>query len=338
MIRALILAAGYGTRLRPLTWLRAKPAVPFLNRPLIQYSLELLAPLEVEEIVINLHHLPESVREAVPATPYPVHFSWEETILGTAGALRKVRDRLAGGPFLLCNGKIYFEQDLQEVVDFHRARGSMATLVLVPYQEGFNPVYLDEEQNVVGFGTPGAAGREAVPAEPKGLQEGSRYVFTGVQVLEPEVLEFIPEGFSDLVRHVYPRLIRQGLPVRGFVSQSYWCECSTPARYLEKSLEVLKRKKLDNLFSNPVGAQCRGVIAGPGVSASASVSLQNSILWGDLEVGPNSSLHDVIITRGIGRLPAETHLRSVILTPPLPGSGAGSQGFWDRDRFWIWPL
>ena len=106
--RGMILAAGLGTRLRPLTYFRAKAAIPFLNRPLISYSLELLRRAEIAEVMVNLHHLEDTVRVAAAGPGMRVTFSFEEEILGTAGCLRKVSDFLKEGTFIVANGKTCF--------------------------------------------------------------------------------------------------------------------------------------------------------------------------------------------------------------------------------------
>ena len=228
--QGMILAAGLGTRLQPLTLFRAKPAIPFLNRPFVSYSLDLLRRTGIKEIIINLHHLPESIIESIgsqdDAADSPrLKFSREETILGTAGAIGRVRDFFSRDPFIVCNGKIYFEEDLSAALRFHQDSGATATLVLVPCRpsDPYPPVFLDEEQNVIRFGS---AQERNTP--------GEGYVFTGVHILSRDVLPFIPEGSSDTVKDLYPALMREGHRLRGFVSRAFWCECSSPALYLKK--------------------------------------------------------------------------------------------------------
>src|SRR5215510_5144522 len=135
-MKAMILAAGFGTRLWPLTVGRTKPALPFLNRPLIAYTIEYLKRHGVEDLIINLHHEPDSVREQIgDGSRYGVriHYSVEEPeILGTSGALDRVRDQLDQETFLVINGKIITDIDLNEAIVTHRNRRAIATLVLLP--------------------------------------------------------------------------------------------------------------------------------------------------------------------------------------------------------------
>lgn len=329
-MKAMVLAAGLGTRLQPLTALRAKPAIPFLNRPFLQYSLELLRRADVEKIVINLHHLPETITEAVreisenvPDLP-PLIFSHEEQILGTAGALAKARDLLDDDTVVVCNGKIYFEEDLEAAARFHRECRAAVTLVLVPYtpEDPYHPVFMDAENNITGFSRGYDSGRK-----------GSPYIFTGIHFIEPEVFKFIPEGPSDTIRDVYPKMMEKGLAVRGFVSRKYWCEASTPALYLQKSFEVLARQEPAK------GAkETERAIMGKGVEIGGGTLLEDCIIWDDVSVGENSSLVGVIISSG-SRLASETHLRNAIVSPVRDHLNPEVKGrAWQKNESLIWPL
>ncbi len=328
-VRGLILASGFGTRLRPLTLFCAKPATPFLNRPLVDYSIELLQRVTVKEIVINLHHLPDSVVEAVGKKRPGIHFSYEEEILGTAGAIGRARDFLAGKTSIVSNGKIYFEQDLSHALAFHQETRSMVTLILVHYSPEdlfFNPVFMDDQHHIVGFGH-----KESVQTHSE-----TPFVFTGIHILEPRVFDFIPDAPSDIVRDIYPRLIQAGYPIRGFVSHAYWCECSLPSRYLSNSMEVLQRKGLQNLLTSEIEASCRHVVAGRRIKVGKSSLLENCILWDDIQIGLNSSLRNVIIT-GAVKLPAQTYLENVIVTPLPEESSPPTRGS-PTENYQVWPL
>ena len=332
-MKGMILAAGLGTRLHPLTEFRAKAAVPFLNRPLIHYAWELLTGAGLQEIMINSHHLPHSIEDAVQGvktegqkTP-SILFSHEAEMLGTAGAIGKVRDFLAGDTFVICSGKIYFEQELDQAIGFHQESESLVTLVLVPYSDeySYNPVLLDEKNNITGFG----------PVK-NGTPSDKSHVFTGVHILDPKIFDFIPEGPSDTVQDIYPRLIEEGYRVQGFVSRAYWCECSTPQRYLLRSLEVLQKRGLDNLIEGEVSPLCQGVVAPRSVQIDGTSVVKDSVLWDDVKVGPNSSLSGVIVTDGV-TLEPETHLENAIVTP-LPEKTEPLQAAQRVGDSLIWPL
>jgi len=313
-VKALVLAAGRGTRLFPLTLFRAKPAFPFLGRPIIQYSLNTLRKAGVEEVIINLHHLPDTVRQAVK--PFSgVRFSYETEILGTGGAIGKVRDYLADDDFVVCNGKIYFEDDLRKAFEFHKASGALVTLVLVPFHQHphFNPVFVDAKSNIRGFGP----GYQADPND-------KPYVFTGVHVLSPQVLSYIPEGASDSVRDIYVPLIREGKAVKGFISQSYWCEISTPRRYLEKSFEVLKRHNRNV-----------SIVAGERSTLHPTATVHRSIIWDNVRVGERAYLNNVIVADNI-TIPDSARFENAIITPPVDFDE--SRGYRREADFVVWQL
>lgn len=332
-MKGMILAAGLGSRLHPLTLFCPKPAVPFLNRPLIQYSLDFLHQAGIRDIIINTHHLPHEIHNAAQLdetetnSQKPV-FSHEPEILGTAGAIAKVRDFLDGDTFVVCNGKIYFEERLTDAIHFHQKQKALVTLVLIPHmeKEGFNPVFMDKNNRIVSFKSP----QKEHSLHP--------YTFTGVQILDPKILDFLPNKPSDTINDIYPGLIEKGHLIAGFVSQSYWCECSTPQRYLLKSLEVLKKRNIENLFNSPIQASCQGIIAGKFIESQQGSYLENSILWDQISIGRNCSLRSVIVTSGVTLEPT-THLDNAIVTP-LP-KNIGEQvisGAKIQNNCLIWPL
>ena len=329
----MILAAGLGSRLNPLTLFFPKPAVPFLNRPLIQYSLDFLHQAGIRDIIINTHHLPHEIHNASQSNKTensfkkPI-FSHEPELQGTAGAITRARDFLDGDTFVVCNGKIYFEERLTDALHFHQKQQALVTLVLIPHVEksGFNPVFMDKNNRIVSFKS---------PQEEDYLQP---YTFTGVQILDPKILDFLPDRPSDTINDIYPNLIEKGYLIAGFVSQSYWCECSTPQRYLLKSLEVLKKRNIENLVNSPIQAYCHGVIAGGSIKIQQGSYLENSILWDQINIGQNCSLRSVIVTNGVNLEPT-THLNNAIITPlPKNTDKQVISGAKIQNNYLIWPL
>lgn len=323
----MILAAGLGNRLQPLTLLRAKPALPFLNRPLIRYSLDLFESAGIRDLFVNLHHLPHTVIEALHGCSFKIDYSPEEVILGTAGGIGKIRSRMSAQDLIVSNGKIYFEEDLGAVLQAHRQSGAWATFVVVPWQgdDRYNPVFLDAEGNLTSFGRP-------LPG--RGAQQP--HVYTGVQVLSRQALELIPEGVSDSVRDLYPRMVREGRPVRGFVSRASWYENSWPASYLRNSLQVLKARGLENL--GPTGrASCRGAVIGEGCGLGRDCRVEDSILWESVSLGSGSRLRGCVVTSGVD-LPSGADLQEVIVTPVNDTGAAELEPIGRIDNNWIWPL
>src|SRR3712207_2637022 len=167
-MRAMILAAGYGTRLWPLTIDRAKPAIPFMNRPLVGYVAEYLAGYGFRDVVVNLHHRPESVRRALgdgSRFGVKLHYVEEPEILGTSGALDNTREFFEHETFVVVNGKIITDIDLNAALETHRKTNAIATLVLLPNtrRERFSIVET-EDGRIKGFaGMPAEGGTGPVP-------------------------------------------------------------------------------------------------------------------------------------------------------------------------------
>src|SRR5215204_326870 len=204
-MRAIILSAGYGTRLWPLTEDRTKPAIPILGKPLVGYVAEYLAGYGIDEIVVNLHHRPESVRRALgdgSRFGVKLHYVEEPVILGTSGALDNTRSFFDHETFVVINGKIITDIDLNAALETHRRLRALATLVLLPNtrRERFSVVETEHDR-ISGFGGMPLANNDG----PKPL------MFTGIHILEPRIFEYIPRGvFSDSVIHVYPQAIANG--------------------------------------------------------------------------------------------------------------------------------
>ncbi|MGH9759208.1 MAG: nucleotidyltransferase family protein, partial [Blastocatellia bacterium] len=239
-MRAVILAAGFGTRLWPLTEDRTKPAIPFLNKPLIAYSVEYLASFGIRDLIVNLHHQPESIRSALgdgTAFGATIRYSLEdEEILGTSGALDRVRDDLVDDDFVVMNGKIVTTIDLKAGVQEHRERRAIATLVLIPNnaREKFSEVEVNESGLVQRF----------LPAADSPMNQAGKapLLFTGIQILSPRIFDYVPRGvFSHSTTDVYPKAIAAGETVLGHVATGQWHEMSTLARYLDASIAFMRR-------------------------------------------------------------------------------------------------
>ncbi len=234
----MVLCAGFGTRLRPLTDSCPKPMVPLCGLPLLRYNFALLKYAGVEELVINTHHLgPAMERGAIEqanSLALKLSVSREERhILGTGGGLKKAAAELSSGTFFVLNGDMLFDVDLAAALAAHRAAGAVATMILAPYPPGatYGAVEVDSSDQVRRI-----AGRGAAPAS------GEKWIkrhFTGVHIMEPEVLSRLPEGESDVNRIAYVRLIHEGARVLGYVQQGAWADLGAPKSYLKSNLDVL---------------------------------------------------------------------------------------------------
>jgi NDP-sugar pyrophosphorylase family protein len=290
-MKAMILAAGFGTRLWPLTVGRTKPALPFLNRPLIACTIEYLKRHGVEDLIINLHHEPDSVREQIgDGSDYGVRIDYsveEPEILGTSGALDRVRDRLDKETFLVINGKIITDIDLGAAVAAHRDRQALTTLVLLPNdkRERFSEVKITEDGRVSEFAGFPESGNPQSASLQFGRNPQSPLMFTGIHVLDPGIFEYIPRGvFSDSVRDVYPKAMADGKTVAAHVADgaSSWRELSTIERYLTISLEFLRREGRDTIMDE-------------GCEVESGATVERSVLWRRARVCGGARLSECVV-------------------------------------------
>jgi NDP-sugar pyrophosphorylase family protein len=306
-MRAIILAAGYGTRLWPLTVDRTKPAIPFLGKPLVGYVAEYLGRYGCKDVVVNLHHRPESVRAALgDGSRFGVHLEYveEETILGTSGAMDNARHLLGVETFFAVNGKIVTDIDLTEALHTHRRMNALATLVLLPNarRERFSMVETSGGL-VTGFGgMPAPVSMEtSAPDDEKNVP----LMFTGIQILEPRIFDYIPRGvFSHTTTDVYPQAIAQNERVVAHVASGRWYELSTIPRYLDISLALLKDTGRD-------------LVWGEGCRLSPSSEVRDSVLWDNVRVDDEARVHRAVLGDGVIIPPGESVENAAVVRAEL---------------------
>jgi mannose-1-phosphate guanylyltransferase len=323
-MKAMILCAGLGTRLRPFTERWPKPALPLLGQPLFRYHLAVLRAAGVTAVGINTHHLPRVMEETARAecerVGLPLHVVHEPVIQGTGGGIRGLRDFLSDGDFLVFNGDILFPVDLRPVVTAHREFGAVATMVLLPMpeHETYASVDLDAGGQVRRIAGRGPGGEGLVP-----------WHFTGVHVLSPRVFDFMrPEGPEDINRDVYVRMMEAGLRVQGAPVRAYWSDLGTPARYLGTVRDVLGGQvPLTHLGADsPFAAAPRGAgpfwahasavvegeVTGPAWFGARSrlprdARVGASVAVGeDVKVGPGAQLERCALLEGTEVAPSES--------------------------------
>jgi len=235
--RAMVLAAGRGRRLAPLTDRIPKPLVPVAGRPLIEHIINFLRAGGIEEVVVNLHHLGHLIVEALgdgSRLGVRLHYSWEDPILDTGGGIKRAEPLLRDEPFIVMNGDSLLELAVGEVVAFHAARGGIATIAVRPDPDAarYGLIELDADDRVRRVtGQP-------VQEPPAPLRP---FMFPGVHVLEPAVFEWMaPDVAFGIMRETYPRLIAAGEPVYGFVTHARWINIDTPAA-LANADDTLRR-------------------------------------------------------------------------------------------------
>lgn len=222
--RGMLLAAGLGTRLRPLTERVPKPLVPVGGRPMIEYPLRLLAAAGVEEVVVNLHHLGEQVHAALgdgARFGVRIAYSPEDPILDTGGAIARARPLLGAEPFVLANCDTLLDVDLAAVWRLHEETGALATLVVRadPDALRYGALHVDSTHRIRRFlGEPPLVGAPLVER-----------MFCGVHLISPALFAYFPpaEAFS-ITRDVYRPLVAAGAPLYGYDHAGYWRDLGTP--------------------------------------------------------------------------------------------------------------
>jgi NDP-sugar pyrophosphorylase family protein len=239
-MRAMILAAGKGTRLRPLTDTVPKPLVDVAGRPMIAYPLDLLRRAGIQEVVINLHHLGEQIRTTLGdghAYGIRIIYSEEPSILDTGGAIAAARDYLSGDTFVVLNADTFIDVPLQDVIEFHHRRQAVATMVVRADPDAVrkDDIRIDTLRRLRRMLA------HAHPADASAAASLPRFFYAGVQVFDPRVFAYLPPGVYSITRDVYPRLLAADEPLYGYVHQGYWRVLDTPSDLAAGRREIAAR-------------------------------------------------------------------------------------------------
>jgi len=312
--KAMVLAAGSGRRLRPLTARRAKPALPLMGRPLIEYVLARLQRMGIREAVVNLHHHPETVEPSLARVPegLSLHRSLEPELLGTAGGLKRAAEHLDGEPFLLVNSDTLVEFDLERLYEAHCDAGALATLLLRPKPAGssYTSVHLDSQSRIDSMS--------------KSYRDGD-LMFAGVWVLSPQILTYLSGSQAGLEKELLPRLIEEKAAL-GSVQETDWISIDTPRHYWASCLTVARERLWESDWLATATNDCAGepkrgfvavgdgcqlapdarcfgaVVLGARCRVGSRAELQNVVCWDDVEIPPDTELHNCVVTSGV-RLP-----------------------------------
>lgn len=313
----MILSAGFGQRMLPLSLTLPKPALPILGRPIVVQTLRRLTRFGVREAVLNLHHLAGAVRRmfgpGIEAGLPLLRFSFEETILGTAGGLGRAAPWLRGAsPILIHNADFVSDIDVAAAAEAHRRSGLLATLVLAPARKEYSTVQIDPRGRVLSL----AGKPEADPARVAG-----DYLFTGCHLINEELLERIPEDRpSDMVRDIYRPLVEEG-KLGSVIHDGFWWEFGSPALYLEgtaRLLDLPAEKRREIARHDPVHKLDLGVAAiGTGAQfhesariegyaalgfasyVSEGVRLEDSVVMPEAWIGPDCRLTRCIVAPAV---------------------------------------
>ena len=287
-MKAVIMAGGEGTRLRPLTSNAPKPMMPIANRPMMEHIVKLLKEHGFDDIVVTLAFLPQTIRTYFgDGSEFGVRmvYATEESPLGTAGSVRNAKDEL-DEPFLVISGDVLTDFDLSEIVRFHEERKSMATIALKAME---NPL----EFGIVITRDDGSIDRFL--EKPTWGQVFSDTINTGIYVFQPEIFDYIPEGESyDFSGDVFPRLLADGKAMFGYVADGYWEDVGTLDAYVKAHQDVLDAKVEIDV---PGFRMAEGLWVGEGSEIDPNATIDGPALIGDycrIEAGANLRAYTVL--------------------------------------------
>ena len=287
-MKAMILAAGLGTRLEPLTRIKPKPLVPVGNRPIIDHTILWLKTHGVTEIIVNAHHHRDQIISYLNgggSFGMPITVSQETEILGTGGGIRKTMGFWGEDPFIVVNGDILTDVDLTRAFEVHRQRDDLVTLVLHDFKP-FNQIRLNAHDNIL----------DIQPKPDKG-----RLAFTGIHIIHPSVLQHIPEKRFSCILETYRALISTEKPVRGHVVKNhYWRDAGTLESYVKANREILKTSPFlvgRNCSIHPDARLKDWAVLGDETVLEKGAQVVRSILWGNIRVRENVRIADSIVIR-----------------------------------------
>ncbi len=248
-MRAILLAGGKGTRLRPLTLHTPKPIVPIFDRPFLRYQIDLLRKVpEIDEIVLSLNYQPGRIEKVFgEGDGLGVHLRYvvEPTPLGTGGAIKFAAGETLSEPIVVFNGDVFTSVDLADVIRLHRERRARATIVLTPVDNpaAYGLVQTDAEGNVVDF-----------LEKPSADRITCNTINAGIYVLEPETLERIPRDTTfSIERGYFPSLVRNGETFVALVSNGYWIDIGTPEKYRQAHRDIMDGRFVAPPFDGRAG-------------------------------------------------------------------------------------
>lgn len=307
-MKAMIMAAGVGSRLMPMTISIPKPMIPMGNRPLMENTIDVLLRNECRDVIANLHYHGDIIKNYFgdgSAWGMSMQYSPEAELMGTAGGVKKCQHFL-DETFVVISGDALTDIDLKYLMAEHRRLGALATIALkqVDEVEQFGVVVTGEDGRIERF-----------QEKPKAEEALSRTANTGIYIFEPEIFELIPDKqFYDFGKQLFPLLVQQKAPFYGVEISNYWCDVGNINTYRQANADILSgRVKVQyNGETKHMGGQAalligddtvigrdvsiRGqVVIGPGCRVADGASLENSVVWNDTLIEEGAVIKDAVI-------------------------------------------
>ncbi|MBI4649937.1 NTP transferase domain-containing protein [Candidatus Desantisbacteria bacterium] len=296
-MKAMIMAAGVGTRLRPLTCRIPKPMVPVINKPVMEHVINLLVKYKVKDIIVNLHHYPDSIRDYFgDGSKFGVslHYSYEEKLMGTAGGVKKV-EHFFDDTFLVLSGDGLSDINIEEAVEFHKSKKALATIVLkeVDFPLEYGVVIVNNEGRITRF-----------LEKPSWGEVFSNTANTGVYIFETGIFKEIPYGEEyDFGAILFPKLLKEKQRLFGYITHNYWCDIGDLPEYRQTHYDILQKKVNINITGTEKGKDIwigDGTIIHPDAKITGPVIIgRNCNVEEDAEISEFTTLGDnVTIGKG----------------------------------------
>jgi mannose-1-phosphate guanylyltransferase/phosphomannomutase len=309
-LKAVILAGGYGTRLRPLTYSRPKPMLPMGPKPVLQHVVESLVKQGFDEIIITANYLEEQITDHFgDGSQFGVSIKYpkEDKPLGTAGSVRNA-DQFLGETFAVIQGDNITDIDLAKQLDYHKKKNAMATLGVIEVEQPwrYGVVQMGGDDRIVGF-----------QEKPSPQECISNQVSTGLYILEPDVLDLIPRDRQiDFAKDVFPAILKSGKPLYGYRAKGFWVDIGSVEGFLEASEWVLSR--LPNSVSSAADiskATLRGKVwIGDDAILEEGVTVQGPVyIEGPCVIGRGTSLRSGTILKSGARIGESSDLEGASL-------------------------
>ena len=286
-MKAVILAAGFGKRLKPLTNSNAKPSLPFFEHTLISNLILKLVHCGINDIYINLHYKPATIRKTLRSLNgkgLNIRFNFEEKILGTGGALSAFMHDLRDDSFFLINGDILTDINFDSVLKFHVSKNAIATMVIHPasIHRGFPFIGVDQSGVVSRF--------------PYGPTQTNQFqwsgTFTGIQILEPELLKRLKPGkVQSLISNIYMPALEDNLPVYGFQHNGLWDDLGTPISYFSNHWAELEKRNCNMNRSK----KCMEYIDESAIVNASLEDINQIIVYQNVKILHGAKLNRVIV-------------------------------------------
>jgi len=310
MIKAVIMAGGQGTRLQPLTFVRPKPMIPLINKPILSYSLDKLKSEGFSQVMVTLGYMWDHVKEYYKKNPpgLDLKYTIEKWPLGTAGGVRKARKYL-DTTFVVLSGDVITEVDLNRAILYHQEKKALATLVLTRVDDPshYGVADLDDDGKIVNY-----------LEKPQPGEAFSNLANTGTYIMEPEIFDYMEDqrGVMDFSQHIFPQLIRDGKAIYGYPSQGYWNDVGRPETYLKATSDLLNsgswgiqgeriKKRIGRIGDIWLGEDVEmgervhmegPVVIGDGVKIGSGTKISAATVLGEnVTLGKNVSIHGSVI-------------------------------------------